>query len=284
MIDFDAATTFVWERARLLDRHRFAHLFLGGPRAPVLAALAAYANPDGGFGHALEPDLRAPASQPAAALAALEVLHEIGALDDPLATRLEDWLTSVSVPDGGVPFVLPLDGYPHAPWMRPDAHGASSLLLTPAIAAILLAHGRPHPWLERAVARCWSGVEDAPPASAYELRFALAFLEPVPDRRRAEAALASLHESVSAFVTLEPGADGEVHTPLDVAPRPDSAGRRFFSPDLVERHLDALEAAQQADGGWTFNWEAWSPGAAHEWRGAVTIHALEVLRWNGRLE
>ena len=60
----DAAAGFVWRTARLLDRHRFAHLFLDGDRAPVLAALAAYQNPDGGFGNALEPDLRGPASQP----------------------------------------------------------------------------------------------------------------------------------------------------------------------------------------------------------------------------
>ena len=38
----DAAADFVWRTGRLIDRHRFAHQFLGGDRAPVLAALAAY--------------------------------------------------------------------------------------------------------------------------------------------------------------------------------------------------------------------------------------------------
>ena len=48
----DAAADFVWRTGRLIDRHRFAHQFLGGDRAPVLAALAAlaaYQNPDGGW-------------------------------------------------------------------------------------------------------------------------------------------------------------------------------------------------------------------------------------------
>ena len=46
----------------------------------------------------------------------------------------------------------------------------------------------------------------------------------------------------------------------------------------------ALAAGQQDDGGWRFDWPAWSPGAEVEWRGVVTIHALRVLAANGRLE
>ena len=40
---------------------------------------------------------------------------------------------------------------------------------------------------------------------------------------------------------------------------------------------------QADDGGWTFNWEAWSPIAASEWRGSITVDALRTLRANGRL-
>ena len=58
------AYTFILNNARLLERRRFAYLFGGGPREPVLAALRAYQNPDGGFGNALEPDKRTPTSQP----------------------------------------------------------------------------------------------------------------------------------------------------------------------------------------------------------------------------
>jgi hypothetical protein len=48
----------------------------------VLAALAAYQNPDGGLGNALEPDLRGPASQPEPVEVAFRVLDEL----DPAAT------------------------------------------------------------------------------------------------------------------------------------------------------------------------------------------------------
>ena len=59
-VDLNAAATFLHANARVLERRRFEHLFEGGPKAPVLDALRAYGNDDGGFGHAIEPDMRAP--------------------------------------------------------------------------------------------------------------------------------------------------------------------------------------------------------------------------------
>jgi hypothetical protein len=56
-----------------------------------------------------------------------------------------------------------------------------------------------------------------------------------------------------------------------------------LGPALIEAHLDHLAASQQADGGWTFNWPAWSPAAEREWRGIRTVEALFVLRANDRL-
>ncbi len=45
----------------------FEHLFFCSPAERVLAVLRTHQNPDGGFGGALEPDLRAPDSHPLAA-------------------------------------------------------------------------------------------------------------------------------------------------------------------------------------------------------------------------
>ena len=55
----------------MVDRRRYERLFGGGGAPPVRDAVAAYRNPDGGFRHALEPDGRALASQPAAVELAL---------------------------------------------------------------------------------------------------------------------------------------------------------------------------------------------------------------------
>ena len=51
---------------------------------------------------------------------------------------------------------------------------------------------------------------------------------------------------------------------------------------MISAHLDHLAASQLDDGGWMFNWLAWSPAAEREWRGAVTVDALQLLRANGR--
>jgi len=64
---------------------------------------------------------------------------------------------------------------------------------------------------------------------------------------------------------------------------PDSVGRRLFEAGTIEAHLDRLADGQADDGGWTLDWLAWSPVAASEWRGSLTVSALLTLRANGRV-
>ena len=105
--DFDAAADFLAGRARVLDRRVFQRLFQGGGSAPVRDAIAAYRNDDGGFGHALEPDCRAAASQPAAVEMALRLMDATGAWDERLVKDACDWLVTVAPAGGGVAFALP---------------------------------------------------------------------------------------------------------------------------------------------------------------------------------
>lgn len=284
MTDVAAARRFVWLNARLVDRHRFAALFGDAGFEPVLRALRGYANPDGGFGHGLEPDLRSPTSQPGAVYMALEILAEAGAPSDPLVADACRFLRSIQRDDGGVPFVLATVGDdPRAEWWQPA--DASSLTLTAGNAAALLRAGAGDPWLEGATAFCWAALERAA-QSAYDALFVVRFLDAVPDASRAEAALDALGPRLfdAGLVKTDPRQRGETHTALDFSPRPDARSRRVFDDALIERTLDALAAGQQDDGGWTFPWPAWCPAAAHEWRGSVTIDALDVLRANGRLD
>jgi hypothetical protein len=281
MPDLDAAERFLAAHARVLDRRRFERLFRDAEASAVRDAVAAYANPDGGFGHALEPDGRSPGSQPAAMQMALRVLDEADAWDDGLVARACDWLERSAPPEGGALFVdAPLDGWPHAPWWVPS-EGMSPATTGP-IAGALHARGVAHPWLERATHALWSRVESFSEGGAYDVRGALAFLQHVPDHDRAHAALEALAPHVERLATLDPDAPGEVHGPLDFAPRPDSLARALFDDDVIEAHLDALAAGQRDDGGWAFNWAAWSPAAEAEWRGVLTVDALVGLRANGR--
>jgi hypothetical protein len=282
----DAAAGFVWRTARLLDRHRFAHLFLDGDRAPVLAALAAYQNPDGGFGNALEPDLRGPASQPEPVEVAFGVLDEVDAMDHPMVAAACDWLVTATTPDGGVPFVLPSAAeHPRAPWWETQPDPPANLVPTAAIAGLLHKHRVAHPWLARATDYGWRAIDAMAGTSPYEVRAVLPFLDHVPDRDRAEAAFSRVGALTldQGLVALDPAATGEVHTPLDYAPTPDTMARRLFDDDVIAAHLDHLVASQQPDGGWNVSFPAWTEAAGLEWRAWATVHNLTVLRAYGRL-
>ncbi len=103
--DFDAAADFLAASARVLDRRVFERLFSGGAAGPVRDAVAAYRNADGGFGHALEPDCRTAASQPAAVEMALRIMDLADAWDERLVRDAIDWLAAIAPAEGGAAFV-----------------------------------------------------------------------------------------------------------------------------------------------------------------------------------
>jgi hypothetical protein len=283
--DLDAAERFLAAHARVLEWQRFDRLRHGGGPDAVRAAVAAYRNPDGGFGHALEPDGRSPGTQPLAIEFALHILDEADAWDDGLAEGACGWLDGHAPAEGGAVFVDPgIEAWPHAPWWVPEDGGPASLITTGLLAATLHRRQVRHPWLDRATELLWARVGGMTTTSPYDMRAVLSFLDQVPDRARAQQAFDRIGPMIfdRGLVTLDPGAPGEIHTPLDFAPLPGSLARGLFDKPVIEAHLDHLGAAQQADGSWTFNWLAWSPAAEREWRGVMTVNALHLLRANGR--
>jgi hypothetical protein len=284
--DFSAATAFVAANARVLDRRRFQRLFEDGPAAPVRDAVAAYRNDDGGFGHALEPDCRAPGSQPAAVAMALSMMNETDAWDEDLVRGACDWLAAVAPAEGGAAFVeATVVGWPHAPWWVPEEGHPASLVATGMIAGTLYARGVSHPWLDGAAEVMWNRIAKMDEPGAYEMFGVLAFLQHVPDRERAREVFGRVGPLILErnMVALDPEAPGEVHGVLSFAPEPDSLARTLFDDATVQAHLDHLAQGQKDDGGWTFNWPAWSPAAELDWRGFLTVDALRALRANGRL-
>ncbi|MBK1786281.1 hypothetical protein [Prauserella cavernicola] len=287
-IDLDAAATFQRAHARLLDQHRLQLLLGRGDADATLAALTAYRNPDGGFGHGLEPDLRSPESQPAPALHAFEVLAELGPVTSPLSAALCDWLDSVTLPDGGLPFALPVTSPSGcAPFWVSAEHDVSSLQITAITAACALrvaAHDpavAAHPWLRRATEYSFDAIralEGRP--HALVLAFAVGFLDAASDSHpEAVPLLERLGEYVPAdgLVPVEGGAEGESMRPLDFAPLPGRPARNLFKPEVVDAELRALAAAQQDDGGWRVDFTSYSPAASLEWRGYRTVSAVHTL-------
>lgn len=281
----DRAAVFLWGHGRVLERWRFGTL-LGAVPGPeqVVTALAAYQNPDGGFGHALEPDIRTPLSQPQPAELALRLLHEVGASPAAVVDPLVRWLCDVG-PDGTLPFAFPsLQHAPHAPWWAVDDDPPPNLNPTAAVAGMLHALGVGQPWRDKATAWCWAQVDAMTgEGGIHEVIAALAFLDHVDDRTRAKATVARLAPVITAGVELDPTTQGYVKFPLDLATTPHSVVRHLFDDADIETHLDALASRQQEDGGWPIAWEPPTAAAVHEWRGIATVEACKTLKAYGRL-
>lgn len=296
--NFQSAQNFIFHNARLLERRLFAYHFEGGPREAVVRALRAYQNEDGGFGNALEADVRTPHSQPVSTEYAFQVLEGCGALDDPalceqvletMALPACDWLETIASAEGGVPFVLPTaNAYPHTPWMEAPEDPPALLNPTAGLAAFLLRHGVNHPWAERAAAFTRAGVERSESEDFHELVLVIPFLQADQMRGNAAWATGELERirrrlQKPGVVELDPQAGGYVHMPLDWAPTPASFARPLFSDAVIAQHLDALAARQQPDGGWPITWDPASPAGGMEWRGVKTLEALLVLKAYGRV-
>jgi hypothetical protein len=236
-IDLSAAAAFLATHARVLDRRRFQLLTGDTDPDAVLAALAAYRNPDGGYGWGLEPDLRGARSQPGAALHAFEVFADITPATSRRAVELCDWLASICLPDGGLPFALRIaDPAGCAPfWVQADP-SVSSLQITAAVVAAahrVAAHDPAvagHSWLARATDYCLTAVraiETAP--HALELTYAVQVLDAVHDSHPDAAALL---DRLGGFIPtggllhVDGGLEEEMMRPLDFCtdPRPAGAG------------------------------------------------------------
>ncbi|WP_445281224.1 hypothetical protein [Streptomyces sp. DSM 118148] len=290
------AEQFVWLTARVLEQRLFAHHFLNGAADPVEAALDAYRNEDGGYGHALDPDLRGPLSQPLHTARALGVLDAIGRCGGQRVERMCRHLTSVSAADGALPAVGPGQrGYPVAPFVPVVDDPPSELLATGPVVGLLHRNEVWHAWLFRATDFCWQAVESLQESHPREVRAAVAFLDSVPDRPRAEAAadrlgrlvrrqrLAALDPDRLGACPVAPGyAPGDHHFPHDFARSPRSLARAWFTDDEMARSLDFLAGSQQEDGGWPVRRPRWAPAPALEARPVVTIEALSTLRAYGR--
>ncbi|MDS1269337.1 prenyltransferase [Lipingzhangella sp. LS1_29] len=276
---------FMQREARLLDRHRFAYHLESGPVAPVRAALEPYRNVDGGYGNALDPDLRGHGSQPKCTELALRIQDELGEIPRDSASHIATYLVSISRPDGGVPWVLPTvrhtESAPH--WRNAENFGGS-LNPTAALAGILHKHHVTHPWRDHATAFCWERIARMEWTTPDEAQSVCTFLQYVPDQTRAHREFDRIGVMIRAVFELDPSAVGHVRTPLDLATHPGHVARRLFSDEEIHTHLDALVSAQQSDGGWPAHRDSWSHVAQAEWRGIRTLDYLLTLRNYGRLD
>jgi hypothetical protein len=294
MVDLDAASDFLAAHGRLLDRRRFDVLVRGAAPDGLLAALEAYRNADGGYSWGLEPDLRDTRSQPAPALHAFEVFEDIAPATSARARELCDWLETITLPDGGVPFAVPVESPAGCAPFWANAHpNESSLQISAIVTAMAHRAARhdpavaKHPWLQLATDYCLATIEaQGEEAEPMALAFAFQVLDAAgASRPEAAASVEKLGARIPADGKMKvvDGSPDEHMRPLDFTPLPGGPVRQLFSQKLIDAELDRLESEQEEDGGWHVDFASYSPAAELEWRGHITVKVLALLKRNGRI-
>jgi hypothetical protein len=301
---FKSARNYVMTRGRPLDQARFRYHFEAGPPAAVIQALLAFQNGDGGFGHALEPDLRTAASSAIATTTGLAIAREVDApADAPVVINAIRYLLDSYDQSKQVwPIVPPaVEDAPHAPWWNYAESAATfgGFRINPR--AVLLGHLYHFAAGQQAAAsllelasQSLRGDIEGIAAEEMGMNDLLALLElaevdQVPPVLR-RPLLDKLRLAAGHVVENDPARWQEYTLrPLQVAPSPDALLAPVVDRQAVEANLDYLVDGQAADGSWELAWSwdfvdpvAWAQ-AEQDWKGFLAVSHLRVLAAYGRL-
>lgn len=305
---FERAKLFLFETARPLEKHLFLHLFAGLPADQALAELARYANPDGGFGHGLEPDLRCEESSALATSVALQWMRlcKLDADHELVQHALRYLLDSFGAVDdtsGGwriIPDSARTGDADKAPWWSAPP-GETNTRATFNPSAELLGY-----LIE------WGGSADGRVADAITAtnRFVLQVLEENSDPLESHDLLClmrlvqtpGLPEELAAVVLPRLLDDAPLVAmmgpeqwggyglmPLWLAPTPEHPAARALGDGLLHKNLDYEIDRQHDHGQWDPTWD-WGPDsraawelAKPDWQGVLTLQTLLALRAYDRI-
>lgn len=297
---YERARRFVYLNARPLDFARWKFYFENGSREAVWDALAAYQNPDGGFGSGLESDCLCPASSPIQTWQATMILRETGLFDrdHPIVRGIISYLISGDLFDGHFwHSVSPeTNDYPHAPWWTYAPNTQPTYNPTAPLAGFLLRaseKGDAAYDLGARIAREALEFYSANPIDAEKhllpcLRTLCAdILIAAPEIGGAGELLARVERVIVECVKRDAPLIGKEYgaRALDFIMGPDDPLAAALSEN-AEREARLLIETQQSDGAWQVLWqwgaypEAFSVSANH-WQSAIILSNLLALRGMG---
>ncbi len=298
---FERAKLFLFETARPLEKHLFLHLFAGLPADQAVVELARFANPDGGFGHGLEPDLRCAESSTLATSVALQwmrlckldaghelVQHALRYLLEALEDDGRGWRV---IPDSArtgdddkAPWwSAPPDKTNTAAMFNPTAELLGYLIqwgtrpseVTSAVEAFVLDHLNQH----------------SDPLESHELLclMRLAQTPKLPGDLASIVVPRLLRDAPLVAATDPEQWGGYALMPLWLAPTPAHHAAEPLGDDLLNANLDYAIDQQHDHGQWDPFWD-WGPDqragwelAKADWQGVLTLQTLLTLRAYDRI-
>lgn len=292
---FAKAKDFINRTGRPLERARLRFHFEHGRAQELIAELAKFQNPDGGFATFLESDSRWTGSSANGTRVALKILTEVKAPpQDPHVQAAVKYLLANFDEHTGTWRALPKEANaaPHAPWWHVHEETGkcdvdSPVFPTAALAGYLQPYNAllPNGFLKRITDSSLKYLADAPvkmQMSDIDMLTELVRLLP-PDHPQREAAVQKLRTVLNMVVVRDPHEwDTYGIQPLSFIDSPNSP----FYPGLekaVDSNLDYILRTQKDDGGWPLNW-SWSDRdpaawkiAEKEWRALMTLEKLQGL-------
>lgn len=283
--------------ARPLERALYTYHFQDGSAADVLDALSAFQNDDGGFGHALEADIRLADSSVIATSIAFQRLHELDApADHPLVVKGCAYLLKTFDAETLNWPIIPvnIDDAPHAPWWVHGGDLEHSLSNPRAeIAGCLNAYPQhfPEALREQVTQAVVDHLMNHPDEmEMHDLQCYLRFYEsPGLPEATTSMMLGKLKRLVDHVVSRDPAQWRSYGLPpLGVVASPESPFAEMYANEIPQ-NLDFLIDSRGADGVWEPAWVWGEPGdpawaqAKKDWTGVITLENLKKLRAFGRI-
>jgi CBS domain-containing protein len=267
---FDNACRFIRSHGRPLDAALLSCQLFDGARDAVIREVARYQNADGGFGNALEPDLRTPASTGIATAVGLRLLREVEAPSSNavVAGAIRYLIDSID-PQA---FVWPIiteeaDLAAHAPWWSySDDLGGSwnGFRFNPTAEALAYLYEYrdlvPAAFLDELTDAFMGSLRDTDVIESY---YEIQCCCQLHRTHGLDASLRALLAERLRSSLLELDPDNEHTNYFKLSPSPDD----FIYP-LVEEHYQrsVARAIEERDASGCWNpWWDWSEVDAHEW-------------------
>jgi hypothetical protein len=298
------ARAYLLKSARPLEAAIFRYRFEEGDAENVYTELAKFQNSDGGFGKALEPDLRLPASSPLATTSALQRLRMLHA---PAQHFLVDGAIRylVAAYDAAYqswPLVPPdAEHAPHAPWWNQEglAERFGNFAVNPRAEVV----GYLHEFVDESDLQAVTLRDTLTPVvfqdllqrteqlsgDAFHCCQRLVDSPGLPGSMAVDLQRWLLRMADTAVATDPATWSGYVLSPLQVAPDR-TAPMGIPLSHVLPANLDFVIDSQADDGSWapTWSWfgaypEDW-PQAQREWRGVLTLERLEWLHAYDRIQ
>lgn len=297
---FESSRQIIEMTARPLEIARFRHLFDGDAGELVLDALGKYQNADGGFGHALEPDLRANESSVLCTTIAFQVLRSTHAKPNEsfLSASVAYFFQTLNSEQGHWRIIpRSAEQSPHAPWWNQAEHedvfGHFSLNPTAEILGYLYDYQEKVPGdiLSLVTERVISHLAGLVEIKMHELLSCLRLFQTknLPQDVREQIRL-KMTPFIDKTIAYDPVQwQGYSLRPLQVIDEPASPFMKGREK-AVTANLDYEISTQNKDGSWvpTWTWGEAFPNdwalACREWTGVVTLEKLLLLKRFKRIE